>query len=263
MGIELFRVSEGIEIDETVSILHGSGPPGLTTKTNNAGVGSTYSDDTNGDFYSKILSGSGTNKWFLNSAAAPPQLYSENAATPSVPSATGTNSIALLQESHAAADDSLAIGKQSLTRHPGAINIASGRFGSSGDCQKGQYFLRIVTANNLFNEAFMDGVGGSQRLTLPDDSTWTFRATVTAHRTDAADGHAGWEVHGVVYRQTGAANTFLQGNITKNVIARSNGQWDINITADTTNGSLKFEVKGQAGKNIRWAISVETLEVTN
>lgn len=158
---------------------------------------------------------------------------------------------------------SLAVGDQSLVRIPGTMVVAHGRFGNTGDAQRGTYILRTHTVSAMWTEAFLDGTAGSQRLVLPDDSTWTFEVMITGHRTDADDGHAGYKALGVIYRQAGAATTTLQGNPSKQVISESNPQWDINIEADSLNGSLKISVKGEVGKIIRWVAAVTTVEVTN
>lgn len=193
------------------------------------------------------------------------ELYDENPVTPTPPAAQGDNSVAIGPgaTTEVAATNSIALGNQSLARHRGALVYANGRFGSTGDIQVGKYLLRTVTVNGTDTEAYLNGTAGGERLVIPDDSTWTFTATVTGHRTDATDGHAGYKVEGVIYRTAGAASVAFQGTPVKTVLAESNTAWDINMTADTTNGSLTIKVTGQAGKTIRWAVLVDTLEVTN
>lgn len=192
-------------------------------------------------------------------------LVAENPVTPGLPAAIGANSIVLgeLAETSASAPNSLAIGKHSLARHPGAVVTANGRFQSSGDAQTGKYLLRTHTVNNAQTEAFLDGTSGTQRLVLPDDCTWSFKLTATAHRTDAGDGHAGYIIHGVIYRGAGVSSISFQGTPTRQVLAESDSDWDINIEADHTYGSLSVLVSGETGKTIRWLIQIETVEVTN
>lgn len=192
-------------------------------------------------------------------------LVAENPVTPGLPAALGSNSIVLgeLAETATSAPNSLAIGKHSLTRHPGSIAVASGRFQTSGDAQAGRYLLRTHTVNDTQTEAFIDGTAGSQRLVLPDDCTWTFKLTATAHRTDAGDGHAGYIIQGVIYRGAGVSSISFQGTPTRQVLAESDSAWDINIEADHTYGSLSVMVTGESGKTIRWLIQIETVEITN
>lgn len=191
------------------------------------------------------------------------QLYVENPVSPSTPSATGNNSVALLSASHASAQDSLAIGVQSLSRIQGGVVQASGRFASSGDAQTGRYLLRTNTINNIPTTMFVDGTAGAVTITMPDNSTWTFRITITGHRTDVNDGHAGYEFKGVIYRDSGVASTAIQGKTSKTVFAESNTPWDANVFADTVNGGFTVTVTGQTGKIIRWLALVETVEITN
>lgn len=199
--------------------------------------------------------------WQTTSSAL--QLYAENPVAPIAPVASGTNSIALLSGSHANAQDSLAIGVQSVSRIQGGVVQASGRFASSGDAQTGRYLLRTNTINNVPTTMFVDGTAGSITLTMPDTSTWTFRVTITGHRTDVNDGHAGYEFKGVIYRNAGAATTAILGRMSKTILAESNTPWDANVFADTANGGFTVTVTGQTSKTIRWLALVETVEITN
>lgn len=191
------------------------------------------------------------------------QLYAENPVVPVAPVASGTNSIALLSASHAGAQDSLAIGVQSLSRIQGGVVQASGRFASSGDAQVGRYLLRTNTINNIPTTMFVDGTGGSVTVTMPDNSTWSFRITITGHRTDINDGHAGYEFKGVIFRDNGVASTAILGRMSKTILAESNTPWDANVFADVVNGGFTVTVTGQAAKTIRWLAFVETVEITN
>lgn len=238
------------------SIREGSGVPvGADT------LGALYVDRdiTNGD---GIYYYNGTT-WTV--VATKPNLYDERVNGFVAPVAAALDSVALGSgaETQTGATGSLAIGLQSLARTQGGVVQASGRFASNGDAQTGRYLLRSHTINNVPTELFIDGTAGSVRLNLPDDATWTFKVTVTAHRTDLGNGHAGYTAAGVIYRGSGAATTSLQGSVNKVVLAESNPAWDINISADNTNGSLRILVTGETGKTIRWLALVETVEITN
>lgn len=264
---DYFRIVRGLELDEKVRILTGTGVPGSTADTDSAFVGSIFLSTSAGALYTKISAGTGSGSWTAagTGGGSGSQLIGDNADTPTIPVAQGVNSLALGSgaTTASAANNSFALGDQSLARLPGSLTFASGRFGSQGDAQTGRYLLRTVSVNGSPTEAFIDGTGGSQRLVLPDDSTWTFKITVTGHRQDASDGHAGYTLEGVIYRGAGAATTSFQGAPIKSVIGESNPSWDINTFADTTNGSLTIKVTGQPSKIIRWLALVETLEVTN
>ncbi len=159
--------------------------------------------------------------------------------------------------------DSVAIGNQALVRIPGTVAVSHGRFSNTGDAQACKYIMRTHTTGALWTELFLDGTAGSQRLELPDDSTWSYQIQITAHRTDAGDGHAGYTAAGVIYRGAGVGSTTLQGKPTIQKLSESDPSWDINIEADTTNGSLKITSKGETGKIIRWVAAINTVEITN
>jgi hypothetical protein len=192
-------------------------------------------------------------------------LYDEKTNGFIAPVAQALDSIALGSgaETATTATGSLAIGLQSLGRLPGGVVQASGRFASNGDAQAGRYMLRTTTISSSPTEMFINGTAGLSRLILPDDSTWTFRITVTGHRTDLGNGHAGYTAAGVIYRGAGAPSTAIQGSVQKVVLAESNPSWDINISADNINGSLKVTVTGENSKTIRWVALIETVEITN
>lgn len=197
--------------------------------------------------------------------ATRPNLYSEKVNGFTQPVAQAFDSVALGSgaETQSGANNSLAVGMQSLARIPFGTVQAGGRFSNNGDAQVGRYTVRGTTINNTPQELLVDGTGGSIRLSLPDNATWTFKITVTGHRTDLGDGHAGYTAAGVIYRGSGAATTNIQGSVQKTVLAESNPSWDINISADAVYGSLKISVTGENGKIIRWVALVETVEVTN
>jgi hypothetical protein len=224
-------------------------------------IGAIYVDQavTNGD---SIYRYNGTT-WDV--IATKPNLYDEKVNGFTAPAAQALDSVAIGSgaETQSGANNSLAIGMQSLARIPYGFVQAGGRFSNNGDAQIGRYTVRGTTINNSPQELLVDGNGGSIRLVLPDNSTWTFKITVTAHRTDLGDGHAGYTSAGVIYRGSGASTTNIQGSVQKTVLAESNPSWDINISADAVNGSLKVNVTGENGKIIRWVALIETVEVTN
>jgi len=176
--------------------------------------------------------------------------------------ATADSSLALGARSSAQANNSVAIGEYSIARHQGAIMQSAGRFVISGDAQVGNYLLKGATTSNLPRQLYLDGPSGTTPLIIPDNSTWTFKITVTAHRTDANDGHAGFYIKGVIYRRSGPETTGLQGRPVVEIISQSNPSWTINTTADNVNGCLAITVLGETGKTIRWLAHIETVEIT-
>ena len=211
-----------------------------------------------------IKTGNNDTDWsrFITNGDISLKLYSEATSSPALPAALGTNSIAIGvgAQTDPDATNSIAIGEQSYARIPSSLVQAGGRFSIAGDAQVGRYVMRSRTTNAVPVEMLTDG---GARLVLPDNSTWSFKINLTGHRTDGNDGHAGFEFSGVIYRNSGATSVAIQGLVNKNILARSNSAWDINIAADPTYGSLSITTTGENSKTIRWVALVETVEVTN
>jgi hypothetical protein len=238
------------------SIQESAGPPAGA-----ASLGAIYVDQavTNGN---SIYRYNGAT-WDV--IATKPNLYNEKVNGFVSPVAQALDSVAIGSgaETAVGANNSLAIGMQSLARTQGGVVQASGRFSSNGDAQAGRYLLRTTTIDATVTEMFINGTAGGMRLVLPDDATWTFKVTVTAHRTDLANGRAGYTAAGVIYRIAGPTTTAIQGSVQKTVLAESNPSWDINISANATDGALRVTVVGEVGKTIRWVALIETVEITN
>jgi hypothetical protein len=62
MSEDFFRISRGLEIDESIQLIQGSGSPGAGD-SGNAQVGSAYLDNLNGDLWTKISVGTGIQHW--------------------------------------------------------------------------------------------------------------------------------------------------------------------------------------------------------
>ena len=63
MGLSMFQVRKGINIDGLSQVLPGSGAPGAAGDTAAAPRGSMYLDAANGQMYVKKTAGTGTDKW--------------------------------------------------------------------------------------------------------------------------------------------------------------------------------------------------------
>lgn len=60
MALDLFRVSGGLQINDSTQVLEGSAAPAL-----DAPIGSLYTNTTTGGLYTKVLAGAGAGKWEL------------------------------------------------------------------------------------------------------------------------------------------------------------------------------------------------------
>ena len=100
------------------------------------------------------------------------------------------------------------------------------------------------------------------QLVLSNNSAVAFKGTCIAGVTGAGNTKA-WEFRGAIKRGANAASTTLVGSVIKDILAYDAGAaaWDVDFTADTTNGALKVTVTGQASTTIRWVCKIETTEL--
>lgn len=116
------------------------------------------------------------------------------------------------------------------------------------------------TTDDQATEIFVNGNDTMPaRLTLPEDTTWVFHAYVVARRMDQDDESAGYEIKGVIDRNT-AGSAALVGSVTKTVLAEDSAAWD--VTVDAASNALRFRVTGEVGKTIGWIVHVNIVPVS-
>ncbi len=134
---------------------------------------------------------------------------------------------------------------------------AAGGLSTNGDAQDIEGpILREITSDATPTELV---AGSSSRLILENNSVWTFSLLIVARRTDSP-AYAGYKVEGVIHRGANAAATVLDAS-TKTVLFESDAAYDVTVSADTTNGSLKVEATGKTGHTIRWVCTSRIAEV--
>jgi hypothetical protein len=207
-------------------------------------------------------------------AAGALQLYVENPSTPTVPTAAGTNGVAigygaaasgnlsvcLSMLGESAAAYSFATGKNAKAKNYGEHAHASGQTTNAGDSQSCTKICRAITTDGSQSEIFLDGSVASERAALANNSSWAFKILLVARRTDADGENDAWEFNGLIHRDANAASTSLDA-LQENQIGAT--AWAVAVDADTTNGSLRIQVTGEAAKTIRWVATITTSEVTN
>ena len=99
-------------------------------------------------------------------------------------------------------------------------------------------------------------------MVMADNTMWAFEILFAARRTDVHTGNAAFLVQGGVKRDTGVASAALVGTVTTTVLARDFAAWTVTVDADTTNGSLRLQVTGEAAKTIYWVAFLRTVEIT-
>jgi hypothetical protein len=151
------------------------------------------------------------------------------------------------------------LGLEAKAKMLGQHAIATGKFTNEGDAQSSVLSLRRTTPDASPLELSLDG-GGTNFLVTEDDTAYFYTVKVVAK--DIADSTKTFmaELKFGFDRATGVASVRLHGVI-KTIMHADNPAWDINVTADTTNGRPDIAVTGQAGTNIHWLARVEVEEV--
>ena len=138
--------------------------------------------------------------------------------------------------------------------------------GSNGGQQAGLTVYQRQTTNATATTISTNSgnSGDTLRLvTLPNNSAYGFTITLIAAVTGGGNSSM-WKYEGLIKRGANAGSTAIVGTVVKNRIAYDSGAsaWDADVTADTTNGSIKITVTGQASTTIRWMARIETTELT-
>lgn len=158
----------------------------------------------------------------------------------------------------ATADYSIAKGNYAEATRKGEEAFANGRFSASGDAQSLRSILRIITTDAT---ATLIGISGAAIApSIPENTTWLYKARVVARRTDVEGDTAAFTMEGCVSRNTGG-NIANIGTPTITTIGATAGAaaWSIALVL----GSSTFNVKatGEADKTIRWVMELDIIQV--
>ena len=153
-------------------------------------------------------------------------------------------------------------GRQNEARLLGQVVHGYG-INALGLSQSSMLVMARTTTDATVTEMSLDSAtaAAGNRIVLEDQAAYFFEIQVIARRTDADGEGAAYRLTGAIDRNTGVATTALLGTVTKEVIHEDNASWDVAVTADTTNGSLKVEVTGEAAKSVRWSAFVRLTQV--
>lgn len=143
---------------------------------------------------------------------------------------------------------------ESTRRNELNININAD---SGNNYMRGSVGWAYTGTGNTFSEIFL-GLASNQRLTLSNNSVMVFDIDIAARDNTSGD-VAGYSIKGVISRDASAATTVLNNSIIT-IIHEDDTSWDIQVSADTTNGSLKLEVKGDASNAVQWAAQGNIVE---
>ncbi len=248
---------------DNASLASGSVAVGwLNTSSSNYSVSMGYNNTTGPTGYSSVAIG--YNNTAYNSATV--AIGSLNIASGVYSVAIGYNStsnntcsVAIGNSTTASGGSSVALGHQSNASLWGQVAIQGDYFAGSGKSQQFLINCSGTTTNSTPKELFLDG-GSSQRLTVPNNTSYVFTILINGHRTDDVDA-AAYQFLGMISNRAGA--TAIVGSVTKNVVAETDSSWDADVTADNTNDALVITVTGATGKNISWEAAFWVAQVSS
>lgn len=113
-----------------------------------------------------------------------------------------------------------------------------------------------TTTNDTPVEMFCAAYGTS-RFTIRASSALAFKMTIVA-RDNVANEVAMYTFEGVIKRD--ASNNTVMSIINKAIIYEDDADWDVAVTADDTNESLKIEVTGDGANPTQWAVRMDGVE---
>jgi len=126
------------------------------------------------------------------------------------------------------------------------IADAQGAFGTSRPGEARTYAAMLIGETSGAATAELLTRQGD-RLVLPNLAAWVFDGWIVGSKTGGTATSGGYHVEGCIRRAATANSTTLVGSVVKTVLGEEASGWDVAVTADTTNGSLKVECTGDAG----------------
>ena len=135
------------------------------------------------------------------------------------------------------------------------IADAQGAFGTSRPGEARTYAAMLIGETSGAATAELLTLQGD-RLVLPNLSAWVFDGWIVARDAAGLSHVGGYHVIGCIRREATANTTTLVGSVTKTVLGEDVAAYDVAVTADTTNGSLKVEVTGDTGDDVQWVCTI-------
>jgi hypothetical protein len=145
----------------------------------------------------------------------------------------------------------------------GMMAHGAGSFAAVGDAQRGVVLARAATTDATPLDLLL---GGSERLVLRDYTSWVFRGLIVGALVSGAGTRgdsSSYKLEGLIRRGANAAATVLVGSsVTLIAEDAACGPWsNPGLSADTTNGALQIQVRGQSGDTVRWVGMLEIVEI--
>ncbi|NJR41146.1 MAG: hypothetical protein HC781_22770 [Leptolyngbyaceae cyanobacterium CSU_1_4] len=119
-----------------------------------------------------------------------------------------------------------------------------------------------LTLTAQTNNASLTEMNTPQRVLIRANSSVGYEISLVGHSTAATPEFIYWLGSGAIYRGASPLSTVLVTQTGTRRSSLGNGtNWTPTLSADTVNGALKIQVKGDGGKLIKWLASVRLTEV--
>lgn len=170
--------------------------------------------------------------------------------------ASGSASFAAGNSGQATGANSSVLGREGLADKHGQFAVSGGQFAARGDSQTFLITARNSTASTTPTVLFLDG--SSARITIPNNTAWTFSALLTG---TASAGAATYSYRFDGHIVNAAGTTTMPAASTPTVIFESNAAADASVAANNTNDSLDFTVTAPSSTAVRWSVSLTVNQV--
>lgn len=145
-------------------------------------------------------------------------------------------------------------GRGAVATNVGERAQATGFFAAAGDAQVSQIVMRQATTDATVKALKLDGYD----LTITENTTWAFTATVVARQVGAS-ASAAWEVKGVLKRDVGSTAALVGTPTVTSLGATASIPWTLAVQSYSA-GNLMFNCGGEAGKSIRWVGNLDIVQ---
>ncbi|MGC8990395.1 MAG: hypothetical protein ACP5MD_09760, partial [Verrucomicrobiia bacterium] len=137
----------------------------------------------------------------------------------------------------------------------GSIHIGAGNsFASYGDARGSIYVLRGTSSGASYSELFLPG---NQRVSVPVNSTWTFRVFVAGRASNGKA--AGYCFRGFLENENSTVRMLEAVNTEDST--EDDTSWDANVAANDSYDALVITARGSTGDSVRWTAVIYTVEV--
>lgn len=128
-----------------------------------------------------------------------------------------------------------------------------------GDGQDRQFYLAQTTSNATQATATTNRAAAdtTNQIVLPNNSAFIVKGTINVRENATGDSSA-WDFTAYIKRGANAASTAMVVACTPTLIGQDAGAatWVVTVDADTTNGSLRCRVTGEASHSLKWGWSI-------